>query len=154
MKTNNLVEKYSKIQAEIIQNSEFENINTREAAVTKIKFCIIPDMPLINKLLPVNYYEVSAVQNDVTAYNSFQSIRSALLTQFYEYKQEVKNSINPIYAIQDMLLIPSNILAWLGIRLSISSGRILSVLIWIFGFVATNYGKDILSFFIKHFVNH
>lgn len=154
MRTNELIEDYSKIQVEVKDNSNYDNLKTRSDAVMKIRAHVIPDIPIINKLIPEINCGIFAYQSDEEVYNSFQVIRSALLTRLYEFKQEAKDSINPIYAIQDILLVPSVILAWLGIKQTISSSRIFSVLAWIIGFVVSNYGKDIISFIINNFVHH
>lgn len=143
-KTNFLINKYSKINFNLAP----------DALANAIKQMVIPDMPVINELLIFNLDSIRLDHSTDSTINNFKGIFSSLQSERYDLEHMLKKSFNPSYALQRLFLIPSQILEWFGLKLTVKSERILSILIWIGSYIANNYGKDITSFIINNFVNH
>lgn len=143
-KTNILINKYSNIDI---------NLNS-DALADSIKQMVTPDMPVIGELLIYSWDSISLIQSTDSTINSFKSILSSLQSEAYSLEHDLKKSFYPSYALQRLFLIPSQILTWFGLKLTLKSERILSLLLWIGGFTINNYGKDIISFVVNNFVNH
>lgn len=143
-KANILMNKFSKINPELDQD---------ELAAT-IKRTATPNMPIINELLPYNWDSIQLNQSTTSTIDSFRNILSSLQSELYALDYELKKSVNPIYALKKLFLLPSQILAWFGFKLTVKSERILSILFWVGGYIANNYGKEMISFIINNFVNH
>lgn len=119
--------------------------------VTPIREIMIKEMPRINKVLPYSLVTLSLNQPDDILEENFKIIASQIYDKNNEIHYRKLWFLNPLIALKNFFLLPSEILSWFGISLSTFPGRIFSLMIWIASLFAQETISQILSFVITHF---
>lgn len=153
-----LLEKYDKATDNYLSKHDidFTMPFTREAddLADFLKNLVIPDIPLIEDLIPRVWDTISEIQYSDETIDSFKSIHSKLVTANYSYNHEVKKALRPTSALQNTFLFPSKLLGWFGFHFGMIFSRIWSIVVWIVTITLTTSIKEIVSTFLENIFNH
>lgn len=140
----------------IEQNSDIimAQTPTGENLAKHIKFMVIPDIPIIEDVIPNSWNTISEIQSSTDTINNFKIIHSELITASYSYRHKLKKALRPTPAIQNTFLFPGKLLSWFGLHLGSITSRIWSIVIWIVTITLTTSIKEIVSTFLKNTFDH
>lgn len=161
-KKNNVVQLLSKYRTAVDEQSEaskqtttvtYSPLNESEEIANFVKNLVIPDMPLIDELLPYSYESIFENQDSRATIESFRIIHSNLYSAQYKYEHAIKKSLNPKYALQKTFLLPSKILSWFGLSFGLIINRLISLFVWITIAFAEGIIQEIIPILSKTLLN-
>lgn len=137
-------------------NIDFRTAHTREVEhfANSLKNLVIPDIPVIEDLIPHLWDTISEIQDPEETIDNFYLIHSKLVTANYSYNHKVKKALRPLSAVQNTFLFPSKLLGWFGLHFGMIFSRIWSILVWIVTITLTTSIKEIVSTFLENIFNH